>query len=341
MFDSLFQKYITAKNIIFFIISVLFLIFITKIKDIAILFFASFVIACSLNPIVDMISKKLNRSVAAALVLLSTVLVLGVFFVPIILIAVHEIKSFVELIPQHIAVIKDFLMSTSFFNQSQLSKIDIGGLLSSASGITSNFVNESINISKNFATAIIYFLAALIIIYYFMADKDTVRKTYVSLFPANMKEKAEEIIETISKKIGGYVIAQITTMTSVGVLMAIGLALIGVDYALLLGLITGVLDIIPVVGPAIALVICIVASYKSGALTLALILLVFAFAQWAENNLVRPYVFSRFLDLHPLVIYLFLFITAQYLGVIGVIFAPAIAATVCVLIDELYIKNMN
>lgn len=341
MFDSLFQKYITAKNIIFFIISVLFLIFITKIKDIAILFFASFVIACSLNPIVDMISKKLNRSVAAALVLLSTVLVLGVFFVPIILIAVHEIKSFVELIPQHIAVIKDFLMSTSFFNQSQLSKIDIGGLLSSASGITSNFVNESINISKNFATAIIYFLAALIIIYYFMADKDTVRKTYVSLFPVNMKEKAEEIIETISKKIGGYVIAQITTMTSVGVLMAIGLALIGVDYALLLGLITGVLDIIPVVGPAIALVICIVASYKSGALTLALILLVFAFAQWAENNLVRPYVFSRFLDLHPLVIYLFLFITAQYLGVIGVIFAPAIAATVCVLIDELYIKNMN
>ena len=341
MFDSLFQKYITAKNIIFFIISVLFLIFITKIKDIAILFFASFVIACSLNPIVDMISKKLNRSVAAALVLLSTVLVLGVFFVPIILIAVHEIKSFVELIPQHIAVIKDFLMSTSFFNQSQLSKIDIGGLLSSASGITSNFVNESINISKNFAAAIIYFLAALIIIYYFMADKDTVRKTYVSLFPANMKEKAEEIIETISKKIGGYVIAQITTMTSVGVLMAIGLALIGVDYALLLGLITGVLDIIPVVGPAIALVICIVASYKSGALTLALILLVFAFAQWVENNLVRPYVFSRFLDLHPLVIYLFLFITAQYLGVIGVIFAPAIAATVCVLIDELYIKNMN
>lgn len=341
MFDSLFQKYITAKNIIFFIISVLFLIFITKIKDIAILFFASFVIACSLNPIVDMISKKLNRSVAAALVLLSTVLVLGVFFVPIILIAVHEIKSFVELIPQHIAVIKDFLMSTSFFNQSQLSKIDIGGLLSSASGITSNFVNESINISKNFAAAIIYFLAALIIIYYFMADKDTVRKAYMSLFPANMKEKAEEIIETISKKIGGYVIAQITTMTSVGVLMAIGLALIGVDYALLLGLITGVLDIIPVVGPAIALVICIVASYKSGALTLALILLVFAFAQWAENNLVRPYVFSRFLDLHPLVIYLFLFITAQYLGVIGVIFAPAIAATVCVLIDELYIKNMN
>lgn len=341
MFDNVFQKYITAKNIVFFIIAVLFLVFITKIKDVAILFFASFVIACSLNPIVDKLSKKLNRGLASALVLLLTVGVLGVFFVPIIVMAGHEIKSFVALVPQYIDVVKDFIIRTPFINKSMLTQIDLGELISSASGVTSNFLNESINISKNFASGVIYLLAALIIIYYFMADKDTVRETYMSLFPSNMKEKAEEIIETISKKIGGYVIAQITTMTSVGVLMTIGLVLIGIDYALLLGLITAILDIIPVVGPAIALVICLVASYKYGTIALLLIVLVFAIAQWAENNLVRPYVFGKFLDLHPLVIYLFLFITAQYLGVIGVIFAPAIAATVCVLIEELYIKNMN
>ena len=64
-------------------------------------------------------------------------------------------------------------------------------------------------------------------------------------------------------------------------------------------------------------------------------------AQIAENNLVRPYIFGKFLDIHPLIIYLFLFITAQYLGIVGVIFAPAIAATICVLIQELYIRNIN
>ena len=163
----------------------------------------------------------------------------------------------------------------------------------------------------------------------------------MSLFPAQMKERADEIIETISKKIGGYVLAQVVTMTSVGIIMAIGLMIIKVDYAILLGLITAILDIVPVVGPALALIICLVTAYNSGPLTLALILVVFAVAQVAENNLVRPYIFGKFLDLHPLIIYLFLFITAQYLGVIGVIFAPAIAATVCVLIEELYIKNIN
>ena len=273
--------------------------------------------------------------------LLLTVVILGVFFVPIIAMAGHEIKSFIEHIPQYIDYIKEFLTNTPIINKSQIAKIDIGDFISSASGFTSNFVNQSINISVNFASAMIYFLVALIIIYYFMADKEIVKNAYMSLFPAQMKERADEIIETISKKIGGYVVAQVTTMTSVGIIMAIGLLLIKVEYAVLLGLITAVLDIIPVVGPAFALIICLVTAYKMGPLTLALILLVFAIAQIAENNLVRPYIFGKFLDLHPLVIYLFIFITAQYLGVVGVIFAPAIAATVCVLLNELYIKNIN
>lgn len=341
MFENLFQKYISAKNIIFFIIAILFLIFVTKIKDIAILFFASYVIACSLNPLVDKLSKRFKRNISSAIVLLSTVLILGAFFVPIIAMAGHEIKSFVDHIPQYIDYVKEFISNTPIINKSQLAKIDIGDFISSASGLTSNFVNKSINFSVNFASTMVYFLAALIIIYYFMADKDAVKEAYMSLFPAQMKERADEIIETISKKIGGYVVAQVATMTSVGIIMAIGLLLIKVEYAVLLGLITAVLDIIPVVGPALALIICLITAYKAGPLTLALILLVFAIAQIAENNLVRPYIFGKFLDLHPLIIYLFLFITAQHIGVVGVIFAPAIAATVCVLIEELYIKNIN
>ena len=253
----------------------------------------------------------------------------------------HEIKAFVAHIPQYIDYIKEFILNTPIINKSQLAQIDIGDFISSTSGITTNFVNKSISASINFASAMIYFLAALIIIYYFMADKQQVKDTYLTLFPAELKQRADEIIEAISKKIGGYVIAQIATMTSVGIIMAIGLMLIKVDYAILLGLITAVLDIVPVVGPCLALIICLITAYKAGPLTLALICVIFSIAQIAENNLVRPYIFGKFLDLHPLIIYLFLFITAQYLGVIGVIFAPAIAATVCVLIEELYIKNIN
>lgn len=341
MLDA-FKKYITAKNVIFFVIALLFLIFITKIKDIAILFFASFVIACSLNPLVDKLaSKKIKRPLASSIVLGGAVLTILLIILPLAILTGHEIKSFVNNLPDYIESLKSFIIQVPLLDKSILAQLDIGALLSSVTNVTTTFVNSSINAGMGFASAIIYFLAACIIVYYFMADKDEVRTAYLSLFPKNMKHRAEEIIEAISQKIGGYVIAQITTMTSVGVIMTIGLLILGVDYAVLLGLLTAIFDIIPVVGPGIALVITLLASYKMGLLTMGLIVVVFIIAQWAENNLVRPFIFSKFLDLHPLIIYFFLFVTAQYFGVVGVIFAPAIAATVCVLIDELYIKTIN
>ena len=135
--------------------------------------------------------------------------------------------------------------------------------------------------------------------------------------------------------------AQIVTMASVGVVMTIGLLIAGIEYAFLLGLLTGILDIIPVVGPGIALVIGLITTYQLGIGAIIAVIISFAVAQVVENQLVRPYIFGKFLDLHPLMIYLFLFIMAKYAGVVGVIFAPAVAAIVAVLIQELYIKHLQ
>ena len=342
MFD-LFKRYITVKNIIFFVISILFIIFITKIKDIAIMFFASYVVACSLNPIVDkLIAKvKMKRSTASFWVLSGGVVLASLFLVPILVIVLEQIKSFIIMIPEHIYNIHEYIINSNLLNSPYLDKNAIGSMLSSTVNFTSGIINSSINFGMNVASQFVYLVAAILIIYYFMADRDLVKKVYLSLFPKQMKSKAEFILDDISKKIGGYIAALIVTIISVGVVMTIGLLLLKVDYAVLLGLITAVLDIIPVIGPAIALAIALVVSYKAGWVTLLLIAVVFALAQLIENNFVRPLVFSKMLDLHPLIIYFFIFVTAQYLGVVGVIFAPAIAATICVLIDELYIKNIN
>ena len=123
--------------------------------------------------------------------------------------------------------------------------------------------------------------------------------------------------------------------------MGIGLTIIGVKYALLLSVLCTVLDIVPVVGPAIALVICLIMTYDLGTKILIGVLIIFVVAQIIENQFVRPYVFGKFMDIHPIIIYLFLFITAKFLGIVGVIFAPAIAATVCVLVEELYMKSIE
>ena len=339
--ENFYKKYLTGENLLFSAAVVFILLFINQIPDIALLFFASFVIACSLNPIVDKIAKNCSRGKAATIVLFGTLGLIALFFVPLIVLAGHEIKAFALSFPQYLDSIKDFAQNSIFLKKIHLSNIDLGGVITSAGGVTTKFIDQVVDAGINIGSAFVYFLASLLIIYYFMADKELLRHTYSRLFPKQIREKATDVLDIISKKVGGYIVGQLAAIASVGVIMTLGLLILRVDYAVLLGLITAILDIVPIVGPAVALVVCLFAAYKSGPIILLMIAVVFAIAQLIENNFVRPYVFGKLLDIHPILIYLFLFIAAKYMGIVGVVFAPAIAATACVLIEELYIKNLE
>ena len=341
MFATFTQKYLTPKNLLFVVAAILLLVFISKIPDIAIMFFASFVIACSMEPLVQMLSAKMNRSMAGAIVIIGGLLVLIMLFVPLLIIGANEVKVFTDSLPQYVVIIKKFAADTPLLNQTNLSKIDIGGVITSASGVSSRILFETINFGKNLGTAFIYLLVSILMIYYFIVDKDKIKGAFLKMFPTMMRKRTEEIYNSISLKIGGYVVAQIATMASVGVIITIGLMILRVDYALLLGLLSAIFDIVPVVGPTIAFFVCLIAVYKFGPVVMLLTAMVFGAAQLVENNFVRPYVFSKLLNIHPLLVLLFIFLAAKFWGVIGVVFAPAIAALAVVLIEEIYMKSIE
>lgn len=336
-----FKKYVTTRNVAFLIMVIVALFFLAQIKVIALLFFASFVIASSLNPIVDWLEKKMKRTIAASLVIIGAVMLFFAFFVPLIFVAINQVQGLAAILPEKIDWIQNFIFNHSFYGHKIPEIVDIDSLIKSSSPIATGILNQSINLTLGIFQGILYALAICIIVYYFMADKAYLKKSFLKIFPKKIKAKAYYIYDNISHKVGGYVIAQILSMIAVGILTTIGLFLVRVDYAILLGLITGVLDIIPVIGPAIALTLCLIAANNLGLIGLGLVVVAFLAAQWIANNFVRPVVFGRFLDLHPLVIIFALLVAAQFLGVWGVILAPAIASLICVLFDEVYIKPLN
>ena len=168
-----------------------------------------------------------------------------------------------------------------------------------------------------------------------------IRNAIVLVFPPKLKNKAKEVYENIEKKVGGYVIAQILSMSTVAICTAIGLLMLRVEYAVLLGLIAGILDIIPIIGPTLALILGVLFAIQQGWGVVLLTIIVYLAAQWLSNNLIRPLVFGKFLDLHPIIIIFAFLISAQFLGVWGVILSPAIAALLITLFDELYLKTIN
>ncbi len=335
------NRNINLKNIMFFILAIFMIWFILQIKSIALLAFGSFVLACSLNPAVDKLSKKLNRSLASTIVILGTILIILLFFIPIITIAIQEIQQLLNNIPSIIKNTIDFLSNKTIMGKSLIEYIDINTLTSTSSQMASGLVNKSIDFTMAFMETITIVVTMGVIVFYMINEKNLIRDAIIIMFPPKMKERAKEVYEQIEHKVGGYVIAQVLSMSTVAIFTAVGLLILKVQYAILLGLIAGLLDIIPIVGPTVAFILGILCASQQGWLIVILTVIVYLAAQWISNNFIRPLVFGKFLNLHPIIIIFAFLIAAQFLGVWGVILSPAIAALLLTLFDELYLKTIN
>ena len=115
----------------------------------------------------DSLLKKFKRNIASAIALCGVILVICIFFIPIIVIGGYEIKDLAISFPQYSETIKEYILSLPFVSKTALTQIDIGGVLSSASGVTTKIIYESINIGKHLGSTIVYLIISTIIIYYF------------------------------------------------------------------------------------------------------------------------------------------------------------------------------
>lgn len=335
------QKENYFKNTLFIILSIFLIWFIGQIQNIAILAFACFVLACSLTPVVDKLEKYMKRSLASTIVIIGTILAVIVFFIPIITISIQEIHQFVAKMPNIVQNVITFINNKTIMGKAIIEYIDISAITSSSSQVATDLVNKSIDFTVTILEIITIIITMGVIVFYMINEKNLIRDAIIMMFPPKLKPRAKEVYTNIENKVGGYVIAQVLSMSTVAIFTAIGLLTLKVEYALLLGLIAGILDIIPIVGPTIAVLLGVACAFPQGLLIVLLTVLVYLAAQWISNNFIRPLVFGKFLDLHPLIIIFAFLIAAQFLGVWGVILSPAIAALLLTLFDELYLKTIN
>lgn len=335
------KRLFTFKNIIFLILVGILLLILPKIVNILLLFFAAFVIACALNPFVNILQKHVNRTIASLIAVLCSCIAIFMLFIPILIMTYKEISNFLGNLPEKIIALINFLNSTTVFGQKLADIISLNSIFSSKADLAGNLVNQSWTFTLGIFEVAVIAVALMMIVYYLLVDKAYLREKFLEFFPQDIKLKASQILTTISNKVGGYVGAQILSMTAVGLMTTIFLFLMGIEYSLLLGLITGILDIVPIVGPTIALSVILLVGYPLGIGKAILIIALFLLVQQLSNYIVRPIVFGKYMELHPLMIFLALFLAQQFLGFWGVILSPAIAATVCVLVDELYLYPIN
>ena len=332
---------ITPKNICFTLL-VLFIIFLlVKMTDIALLLFCSYVISSAINPFIDKLSEKMPRSLATTLMIVLILLVTLGILTPIVIMSVNEITDLVNNMPQHIAKLQNFIANFKISGHGIAEYLNIDTVLNNSSTIAKEVINKSINVTVGFVGLLTVLVTIVIIVYFLSNDREDIKKFALKLFPYDLRPRASEVIDDLENKVGGYVTAQLLSISIVGIVVAVFLLVMKVEYAVFLGFISAILDLVPVVGPVISGVLILLVAFPKGWIVCAIAIFSLLLGQFLENNWAKPYFFSKYMDLHPLVVIFSFVVAAKFLGVIGVLIAPAIAAVVVTLFEEIYVKTMN
>jgi len=169
--------------------------------------------------------------------------------------------------------------------------------------------------------------AIIFIAVYLVADAPHIGRTLLSLLPLRHRSLAEAPAEPVMARIGGYIRGQIASSLCVGAVLAIGLGLLGVRYALLIGALAAVLNVVPFVGSLAAAVLGILSALnESFGLAVATALLFWG-TNFLEGKLLAPHFVGRATGLHPLAVLLALLAGAHLAGLIGALVAvPGVAA---------------
>ena len=334
------NKTLSLKNVIVFVIVIALIALSIFSLDILMMLFASFVITCAIAPAINKMEKYIPRIWCVTLILLGLITVSFLIIVPLLTVIIKEAIALVGNFPTFIDNI-DKLLNFQIFNKSISSFITLDSLKEPMTQGAQSLIENSITAGKFIANLLTTLLAISIIVFYFAYDEKRIKDKFIEFFPPEHKQKASSILSNIESKVGNYIFAQGIAMIFVGAITTIGLLIIGNSHAFLLGFITCVFDIIPVIGPSIAVALGLVSSVGGGVGYVFLTFIIYILAQWAQNQLLRPILFGKMLNMHPLVIIVSLLVCSRFFGFWGIILAPAIASVICVLVDELYLDRIN
>ena len=181
--------------------------------------------------------------------------------------------------------------------------------------------------TSSLISGLIIFVLGPVMAFYLLVDLPRLRRGAMALVPPARREEITGLMDRIGQAVGGFFRGQLLVALFVGVASSIGLWLIGLPFWLLVGMVAGVFNLVPLVGPFIggglAVVIALLSGEPLKAVWAALVLLI---VQQIDNHLISPNVMGRTVQLHPVVVMLALLVGASFAGLFGMlVIVPLVA----------------
>lgn len=334
---------LSYESIIKFFIVLFALFAIVYLKGIIFIIFISIILALIMNPVVDRMQKKNIPRVAGAASLFLTAFI---FFGLLVYIAAPPLAKELGALASHFpaymknigldyAVVSDqnLIIDSSFdYKISEPLQNILFEASKSLKDVTSNILFGILGFLGGILSAVLI----LVISFYLIVEENGVEKFVQTLVPVEYRNQALRIIKKVEIKLGKWFIGQLFLGFIIGLVTFIGLSIIGVPYALVLGIIAGVLELIPYIGPALSAIPAIAIAFTISPFLAAATLILYFLIQQLENYLIVPKVMEKSVGLHPVIIIIAMLIGGQFAGIMGIILAIPVTTIISIVLGDFY-----
>jgi len=298
-----------------------------------------------MNPTVDYLERKGIKRIYSIFGLFVLVVGLIVWGVVVIIPKIQEQSmSFADNLPGYLTIIENKvneILSDPIFSQVQ-DQIEASNekLISSLTDIVQNLSRSTIQNLGSFFGAVATIVLAVItmpfILFYLLKDGRKLAPYFVKFLPTKMRQPSLIVLKEMNDQVSSYIRGQLTVAFAVAVMFMIGFSIIGLDYAITLGIAAGFLNLIPYLGSFLAMIPAVFLGIVGGPVLLIQVLIVFVIEQSIEGRLISPLVLGNELSIHPVTILLVLLTSGKLFGLVGVILGIPVYAAAKVIITHVF-----
>ena len=297
----------------------------------------SMFLALALNPAVDALQRRgvKRRGLAVGVVYLIGLLALtalGVAFIPTL---VSQVSDFVAAVPGYVRDLTAGRGPLGFLERDYQivdrveEAVGQGGSERLAGGATA-----ALTVTRGIATAIAATVTILFMTLFMLLEGRQWLERFYGLLPVESAPRWRHVGERIYRTIGGYVTGNLLISAIAGVTSTIVLLIAGVPYAIALGALVALLDLIPLAGAVIAMIVVSLVAFTVSVTVGVAVLVFFLIYQQIENQVLQPVVYGRTVNLSPLAVLIAVLIGAQVAGILGALGAIPVAGAIQVIIVD-------
>ena len=310
-------------------------------------FVLAMILAYILDPLVDLLERRrVPRTAAIALMALPVIGVIVLVALVVVPAIVHQVALLVEELPHYAAAIEGWLDSARTWiiglaipgvTESSVPRIDdldastmIHFLEQRRSAVAEGGLRAALGIGRGLGTVIAivgYMVVLPILTFFLLRDWDRLRAALVELIPPERRPPVLEFLTEYDRLLGRYLRGQLLLALLVGLIIGVGFRIVGFPYALLLGVISGLLNIVPYLGSAFAICAAVLIALLSGNVGVSLLKVaaVLGIERVVEDSVLSPMIVKGSVGLHPVWMILAIALAGFYLGFVGLLIAVPLA----------------